>query len=309
MSLTSGMNPFLPAHLASAQPSGLSTVQQLSTSEPLHLGTPPFEHPPPTTAASSLHTGRPSGWLKKQPSFKWASYGRKASKGSPTMLPSAELDVEESATSRGGEDTVVPSAASPWVGQMKLPVGRSPEVVSPKTPTNANQLPIPHPATSMSTALSNRPGLPVSPIATPEPAASSTSTPVPARSNSLAPPLDASPSSILPSQITHLPPTAPLVTKKSSSSSALGSAQNPQKFKVTLDDPCWKVLPAALKKYKIQDDWRMYALFICYGSTGTSPPPPTVFPCRPSIRMLSVDSEGFDLLCAHKDLARERSAA
>lgn len=40
-----------------------------------------------------------------------------------------------------------------------------------------------------------------------------------------------------------------------------------QSFKVSLDDPCSKVLPAALKKYRITDDWRMYALFICYGST------------------------------------------
>ena len=39
-------------------------------------------------------------------------------------------------------------------------------------------------------------------------------------------------------------------------------------FRVTLDDPCHKVLPAALKKYKINDDWRQYALFICYGTTG-----------------------------------------
>lgn len=35
-----------------------------------------------------------------------------------------------------------------------------------------------------------------------------------------------------------------------------------------MEDPCWKVLPAALKKYKINDDWKMYALFICYGNTG-----------------------------------------
>jgi hypothetical protein len=37
-----------------------------------------------------------------------------------------------------------------------------------------------------------------------------------------------------------------------------------------MEDPCWKVLPAALKKYKINDDWKMYALFICYGNTGES---------------------------------------
>lgn len=48
----------------------------------------------------------------------------------------------------------------------------------------------------------------------------------------------------------------------------LGTGDNSYKsFRVTLEDPCYKVLPAALKKYKINDDWRLYALFICYGST------------------------------------------
>lgn len=47
------------------------------------------------------------------------------------------------------------------------------------------------------------------------------------------------------------------------------SSDNPYRsFRVTLEDPCYKVLPAALKKYKINDDWRQYALFICYGNTG-----------------------------------------
>ena len=36
-------------------------------------------------------------------------------------------------------------------------------------------------------------------------------------------------------------------------------------FRVGFDDPCSKVLPAALKKYKINSDWRDYSLFICYG--------------------------------------------
>lgn len=47
------------------------------------------------------------------------------------------------------------------------------------------------------------------------------------------------------------------------------SSDNLKSFKVSLDDPAWKVLPAALKKYKINnDDWQNYAMFICYGSTG-----------------------------------------
>ncbi|KAK0551648.1 hypothetical protein OC845_002063 [Tilletia horrida] len=38
-------------------------------------------------------------------------------------------------------------------------------------------------------------------------------------------------------------------------------------FRVTLEDPCYRVLPAALRKYKINDDWKKYALIICHGNT------------------------------------------
>lgn len=36
-------------------------------------------------------------------------------------------------------------------------------------------------------------------------------------------------------------------------------------FRVSMEDPCEKVLPAALKKYNIVADWRQYALYIVYG--------------------------------------------
>lgn len=36
-------------------------------------------------------------------------------------------------------------------------------------------------------------------------------------------------------------------------------------FRVSMDDPCHRVLPAALKKYNIHADWRQYALYIVYG--------------------------------------------
>lgn len=32
-----------------------------------------------------------------------------------------------------------------------------------------------------------------------------------------------------------------------------------------MDDPCYKVLPAALKKYQINAPWDQYALYIVYG--------------------------------------------
>lgn len=42
-------------------------------------------------------------------------------------------------------------------------------------------------------------------------------------------------------------------------------------FRVNLSDPCSKILPAALKKYKINDDWKQYALFIIWKNTGIFP--------------------------------------
>lgn len=55
---------------------------------------------------------------------------------------------------------------------------------------------------------------------------------------------------------------APKATKQESS-------DNLKSFKVSLEDPTWKVLPAALKKYRINNDnWQSYAMFICYGPSG-----------------------------------------
>lgn len=49
-----------------------------------------------------------------------------------------------------------------------------------------------------------------------------------------------------------------------------GDSSNPQveifkSFRVSIDDPCHKVLPVALKKYGITADWRQYALYIVHG--------------------------------------------
>ncbi|GAA5990952.1 hypothetical protein JCM10908_000094 [Rhodotorula pacifica] len=58
------------------------------------------------------------------------------------------------------------------------------------------------------------------------------------------------------------------VSTSGASATTTSTADNPYRsFRVTVEDPCYKVLPAALKKYKINDDWRLYALFICYGNT------------------------------------------
>jgi hypothetical protein len=56
----------------------------------------------------------------------------------------------------------------------------------------------------------------------------------------------------------------------STSNPASTPSTNPQveifkSFRVSIDDPCHKVLPVALKKYNITADWRQYALYIVHG--------------------------------------------
>ncbi|KAF8533335.1 hypothetical protein BDD12DRAFT_761662 [Trichophaea hybrida] len=52
------------------------------------------------------------------------------------------------------------------------------------------------------------------------------------------------------------------------SSSGISGGGEPdifKSFRVSMEDPCRKVLPAALKRYNIQADWRQYALYIVHG--------------------------------------------
>lgn len=57
----------------------------------------------------------------------------------------------------------------------------------------------------------------------------------------------------------------PLDETGSSGKSDAPSVEIFKSFKVSMEDPCHKVLPAALKKYNIHADWRQYALYIVYG--------------------------------------------
>ncbi|KAG6335065.1 hypothetical protein ID866_4025 [Astraeus odoratus] len=61
----------------------------------------------------------------------------------------------------------------------------------------------------------------------------------------------------------------PSASSSKANSNRQETSDNLKSFKVSLEDPTWKVLPAALKKYKINNDnWQNYAMFICYGSSG-----------------------------------------
>lgn len=57
----------------------------------------------------------------------------------------------------------------------------------------------------------------------------------------------------------------PIDDTGSSGKSDAPSVEIFKSFKVSMEDPCHKVLPAALKKYNIHADWRQYALYIVYG--------------------------------------------
>jgi hypothetical protein len=48
-------------------------------------------------------------------------------------------------------------------------------------------------------------------------------------------------------------------------SPSLASVEIFKPFRVSMDDPCYKVPPAALKKYNINASWWHYALYIVYG--------------------------------------------
>ena len=92
-----------------------------------------------------------------------------------------------------------------------------------------------------------------------------------------------SPTSLDTTQLDKLPPTAMTVepetpaiqvfppsprrasTPPSMLSEFAPSAKIFKAFRVSMGDPCSKVLPAALKQYSIQADWRQYSLYIVYG--------------------------------------------
>ena len=57
-----------------------------------------------------------------------------------------------------------------------------------------------------------------------------------------------------------------LISEASDTSSRMPpSVEIFKSFRVGLEDPCYKVLTAALRKYNIQADWRQYELYIVYG--------------------------------------------
>ncbi|KAL8987083.1 MAG: hypothetical protein Q9177_003676, partial [Variospora cf. flavescens] len=61
------------------------------------------------------------------------------------------------------------------------------------------------------------------------------------------------------------PPDDSAPISSSSSQRDTHSVEIFKSFRVSMDDPCHKVLPVALQKYNIVADWRQYALYIVFG--------------------------------------------
>ncbi|KAF7506808.1 hypothetical protein GJ744_011420 [Endocarpon pusillum] len=120
-------------------------------------------------------------------------------------------------------------------------VGRSSRPVPTNTPPNARDPP--SSATSMNSNVSSR-NPNVNTFSTASTAASSTY-----------------------SSVNGTTSTTPIPTSASGSgpSADTPSVEIFKSFRVGLEDPCHKVLPAALRRYNIQADWRQYALYIVYG--------------------------------------------
>lgn len=57
----------------------------------------------------------------------------------------------------------------------------------------------------------------------------------------------------------------PAVDNTLASNNSNASVEIFKSFRVSMEDPCWKVLPAALKKYNINAPAEQYALYIVYG--------------------------------------------
>ncbi|KIX04269.1 uncharacterized protein Z518_05136 [Rhinocladiella mackenziei CBS 650.93] len=66
-------------------------------------------------------------------------------------------------------------------------------------------------------------------------------------------------------QSASVPPQLPSSAATGHTPGEAPSVEIFKSFRVGLEDPCYKVLPAALRKYNIQADWRQYALYIVYG--------------------------------------------
>ncbi|KAF7430523.1 Adaptor for signal transduction [Pleurotus ostreatus] len=212
--------------------------------------------------------------IRRQPSFKWANFIKP--QRSPTKLDTiassstAKLDsIDSPHPSPQGFDSDLSYAQTQPPPQP--PSQPSVQPLQPLRPQPTHQSSLPYGSAPLAEAAPNHP---VSASAINANVTSPSTTSI-ATSNHTPPPANGASSATATLQKPHRQENPDLQKPHRQDSydnlreGNKGDKDNLKSFKVSLEDPTWKVLPAALKKYKINNDnWQNYAMFICYGNPG-----------------------------------------
>lgn len=213
---------------------------------------------------------KPSGGLSRKFSTKRLFLGSTPKNNSPTHLPQSIPEGKPIADASNLDPSAAAMAASNHLTAATLNPGpppatspNQPNIPSPTSPnTYTNQPPKLNPRTFGGIQAVQTPG-------TARPYYSSEEQSYPASSGSTLVDRDRDPRNPTPTPApTARPPRQPrdgLEEPPNSGSRDPPSVEIFKSFRVSMEDPCHRVLPAALKKYNINADWRQYALYIVYG--------------------------------------------
>lgn len=161
-------------------------------------------------------------------------------------------------------DILDPSSSSSPITSQSLPQHHPPASQDdPKT----SSAPSPVPLRIINSSHDSDPRPPISLFSTSSNESGVSATPKPKdRSNMVEKPTITPTSTTTTTTPTSATPSTTTATTTTTTQAQDKGSSNPYKsFRVTLEDPCYKVLPAALKKYKIKEHYKNYVLFICYG--------------------------------------------
>jgi hypothetical protein len=206
----------------------------------------------PAATPSSLQSQPASGGLSRKFSTKKLLLGSTPKNASPTHLPQNAQErvmMEQALDPAAAAERAVLSSTrlASLNGQGHASPGHSPNIPSPTSPPHANTL-----SGSTLASRSYRSDLTT-------PSARSTFAQSENDSNTYGNTRD----SIRPLPTARRAPTPAQGEQPSSGGSA--SVEIFKSFRVGMEEPCYKVLPEALKKYNINAPWEHYALYIVYG--------------------------------------------
>lgn len=200
--------------------------------------------PAPTPTPTQSSAGPGSAGIKRQYSQRKIMIGAMPKSTSPTQVNHERSIAEQTLDPANAAERAVMSsshlAAMNGTGQSNSPSYPSPNMPSPTSPQN-------HGGSSATLASRSYRGEPPTPSARTTMGDGDHGTYTRDKSGASGPPRR---------RETPVPDTP---------STSNASVEIFKSFRVSLEDPCYKVLPAALKKYQINAPWDQYALYIVYG--------------------------------------------